>query len=150
MKPLMPPGYARRLGRAEALKLNPVLAFSRETGAPALLPQNYEVGSIIEIYDALSWAPYKPRERDYTDFIKGFAEGLSRAQTVHLVFFDDRGNGHLDYKIVAGPEPRVKPHGGTRKQRRAAKQRKLQKTGKALAFYDWYNAEAKRLCAILG
>ena len=137
-KKRMPPGRARRLGRKAARSLPKILMGDSQWHA-----QRFEIGALIEVYDDLSWEPYKTDEKDYAQFLRGWEDGLSALTgcTVHLVYAHDRGNGHTDYRIVKGPRPR--PMRVWRWQRRLNAVRKRQKGRAAMKHYDWFDREGK-------
>jgi hypothetical protein len=111
---------------------------------PVFFGLEYSVGSTIEVYDALSWEPFRiptSRYRHWREehYYKGYAQaiGARLGQQIHLVFVRERGNGHNDYRIVAGRRPKLKRK-GTPWQRRVARLHKLQKTRKKLWLFDQF------------
>lgn len=141
-KPLLPPGYARRLGYKDAMKESPVLCF--KDGQSDFCVQPYAIGAIIEIYDPIPWLPFRVplsqhwhwREECY---YKGYAQAIGAilGKQVHLVFVNGRGNGHNDYRIVAGPFVKEKRK-GTPYQRRVDRLHKLQDSRKRLWLFDQF------------
>ena len=141
-KPLLPPGYARRLGYKDAMKENPVLYF--KDGQSAFCGQPYAIGAVIEVYDPIPWLPFRVptfRYRHWREecYYKGYAQAIGAilGTQVHLVFVNGRGNGHNDFRIVQGMRPKP-PRNGTPYQRRIERVRKLQKSRKALWWYDQF------------
>lgn len=122
MRRIMPRGRARRLGW-KAGQARALVVLSNRQGSIRWAEQRWTVGSVVEVYDDLSWEPYEVSERDYSQFLRGFAEGLGLGR-VWLRPVASRGNGHNDFRIEAGEPPR--PHGGTRRQRRTAATRRHQ------------------------
>lgn len=141
-KPLLPPGYARRLGYKDAMKENPVLCF--KDGQSAFCAQPYAIGAVIEVYDPIPWLPFRVplsqhwhwREECY---YKGYTQAIGAilGTQVHLVFVNGRGNGHNDYRIVAGPFVKEKRK-GTPYQRRVDRLHKLQDSRKKLWLFDQF------------
>ncbi len=141
-KPLLPPGYARRLGYKDALKENPVLCF--RDGESAFCAQPYAIGAVIEVYDPIPWLPFRVPSSQHWHwreecYYKGYAQAIGAilGTQVHLVFVNGRGNGHNDYRIVAGPVVKAKRK-GTPYQRRVDRLHKLQDSRKKLWLFDQF------------
>ena len=140
--PLLPPGYARRLGYKDAMKENPVLCF--KDGESSFCAQPYAIGAVIEIYDPIPWLRFRVPTSRYQHwreghYYKGYAQaiGTMLGTQVHLTFVHERGNGHNDYRIVAGPVAKVKRK-GTPYQRRVDRLHKLQDSRKKLWLFDQF------------
>lgn len=141
-KPLLPPKYARRLGYKDAMKENPVLCF--KDGQSAFCEQSYAIGAIIEVYDPIPWLPFRVPSSQHWHwreecYYKGYAQAIGAilGTQVHLVFVNGRGNGHNDYRIVAGPFVKEKRK-GTPYQRRVDRLHKLQDSRKKLWLFDQF------------
>lgn len=129
-RPLLPPGYARRLGYQKAK------AHSSVVWASTFVVQERTIGGVIEIYDDLAWAPFRTTPERKAQYYRGYAAaiGAELGCQVHLVFVQGRGNGHNDYRIVAGREPKPKRR-GTPYQRRLDGIHRRQKIRKAFWLY---------------
>lgn len=141
-RPLLPPGHARRLGYRDAMKEGQTLC--SQDGNVTFREQPYAVGAIVEVWDALSYEPYRvptSRYRHWREerYYHGYAQaiGARLGQQVHLVCVGERGNGHNDYRIVAGRKPKPERK-GTPYQRRLARLHKLQRTRKKLWLFDQF------------
>lgn len=141
-KPLLPPGHARRLGFRDAMKEGQVLC-SRD-GNVTFREQPYAVGAVIEVWDVLSYGPYRiptSRYRHWREeaYYRGYAQaiGARLGQQVHLICVGERGNGHNDFRIVVGRKPKIRGR-GTPHQRRLARIHKLQRTRKKLWLCDQF------------
>lgn len=141
-RPLLPPGHARRLGYRDAMKEGLVLY--SQNGSVTFREQPYAVGAVIEVWNALTYEPYRIPDSRYRHwreerYYHGYAQaiGARLGQQVHLEFVRERGNGHNDYRIVAGRKPK-RERKGTPYQRRLARIHKLQRVRKKLWLFDQF------------
>lgn len=150
-KPPCPRGYARAEGRKDGVEAHRARVLSTGRAVPwAVAGQTVHVGDRIEVYDALSWAPYTVSEEDNAAYLRGYASAVSDAlgQPVYLVYRYGRGNGHNDYEIQAGYGPPPRRHGG-RRQRRAHRTREMQKMRRLDRWHAFVKHETEVLLSTL-
>lgn len=103
-------------------------------------------GHVVAIYDDLSWER-EPTPRDYRRYLHGVAVGLYPDGPAYLVIVGG-GNGHNEYRLVAGYPPRRPCNGG--RQRRTARTRQMQAARWAMRGYEWMDREARAVCRAAG